>query len=104
MTWASPTTVNASAGLGDFLPYIDQVTQHWFGRMLMIAIYLIFLFGYVRTNDKDWVGGMAVSGYVSFIVGLLLWIIGLVSGMDFAVIIGIMAVGTVLLLLQKKDF
>ena len=104
MTYASPTTINATQGLDSFLPYLSTVTQFWFGRMLMIAIYLIFLFGYLRANDRDWVGGMAVSGYITFVLGLLFWVIDLISGLDFAVIIGVMAIGTVLLLTQKKDF
>ena len=104
MAWTSPSTVNATQGLSDFLPYISEVTQFWFGRMLMIAIYVIFLFGYLRANNRDWIGGMAVSGYVTFVIGLFFWIIGFVSGLDFAIIIGVMAVGTILLLTQKKDF
>ena len=104
MAWTSPSTVNATAGLTDFIPYLSEVTHFWFGRMIMIAVYVIFLFGYLRAKDSDWIGGMAVAGYVTFVIGLFSWIIGLVSGLDFAIIIGVMAVGTIMLLTQKKDF
>jgi len=104
MAYTSPTTINASAGLNDFLPYISEVTSFWFGRMLMIAIFVIFLFGYLRVKDDDFVGGLAISSYVTFVLGLIFWVIGLVSGLDFALIIGLVVVASVLLLMQKKEY
>jgi len=104
MAFTSPDTVNASAGLTEFLPYISEVTNFWFGRMLMIAIFVIFLMGYLRVKKDDFVGALAVSSYVTFVLGLIFWVIGLVSGMDFAIIIGLVLVASVLLLTQKKDY
>lgn len=104
MAWTSPTTINASEGLDSFLPYISEVTNFWFGRMVMIAIFIIFLFGYLRAKDNDFVGGLAVASYVCFVIGLIFWVIGLVSGLDFAIIIGVTVISSVLLLTQKKDF
>ena len=104
MAWKSPTTVNASAGMDSFLPYISEVTNFWFGRMLMIAIFVIFLFGYLRAKSGDFIGGLAVASYVTFVLGLIFWVIGLVSGLDFAIIIGITVISSVLLLTQKKDY
>lgn len=102
MAWTSPTTVNATAGLESFLPYISEVTNFWFGRMLMIAIFVIFLFGYVRTKN-DWIGGFAVSSYITFVLGLLFWTIGFVTGMDFGIIVGITIVSSVILFSKQKD-
>jgi len=104
MAWRSPTTINASAGLDSFLPYLSEVTNFWFGRMVMIAIFVIFLFGYLRVKDDDFIGGIAIASYVTFVIGMIFWVIGLVSGLDFAVIIGVMIIASVLLLTQKKDF
>ena len=104
MAWRSPTTINASAGMDSFLPYISEVTNFWFGRMVMIAIFVIFIFGYLRAKDDDFIGALAVSSYVTFVIGLLFWVIGLVSGLDFAIIIGIVIVASVLLLTQKKEY
>lgn len=104
MAWTSPTTINASAGLDSFLPYISEVTNFWFGRMVMIAIFVIFIFGYLRQRDDDFIGALAVSSYVTFVIGLIFWVIGLVSGLDFAVIIGVTVISSVLLLTQKKDY
>lgn len=104
MAYKSPTEINASQGLGDFLPYLSEVTNFWFGRMLMIAIFIIFLFGYLRAKKDDFIGGLAIASYVTFVLGLIFWVIGLVSGLDFAVIIGIAVVSSVLLLTQKKEY
>ena len=95
---------NGSAGLDSFLPYISEVTNFWFGRMLMVAIFVIFLFGYLRAKDDDFIGGLAVASYVTFVLSLIFWVIGLVSGLDFGVIIGITVISSVLLLGQKKDY
>ncbi len=102
MAWSSPTTVNATAGLDSFLPYLSEVSNFWFGRMLMIAIFVIFLFGYVRTKN-DWVGGLAIASYITFVLGLLFWTIGLVTGIDFGVIVGITVVSSVILFLKDKN-
>jgi len=100
--WTSPTTVNASAGMDSFLPYISEVTNFWFGRMLMIAIFMIFFFGYIKVKEDDYVGGFAVSSYVSFVIGLLLWVIGLLDNISFSVVVGITLVSSVILFIQRK--
>lgn len=102
MAHASPTTINGTEGLDSLLPYLSTVTQFWFGRMLMITVFVIFLFGYVRAKDEDWIGGFAVASYVTFVIGLVFWVIGLVTGLDFAIIIGITAISSVILFTQKE--
>ena len=102
MTITSPTTINTTTGIQNIFYYLAEVTDFWFGRMLMIAIFIIFMFGYIRKNDGDWIGAFAVSSYVSFVVCLLFWTLGIVSGLDFAVMIGVTAVSSVLLLTQKR--
>jgi len=104
MAYLSPTTINASAGMDSFLPYLSTVTNFWFGRMLMIAVFVIFIFGYLRAKDDDFIGALAVSSYITFVIGLIFWVVGLVSGLDFGIIIGITVISSVLLLTQKKDY
>jgi len=104
MAWRSPTTINASAGMDSFLPYLSEVTNFWFGRMVMIAIFVIFIFGYLKAKDGDFIGALAVASYVTFVIGLIFWVIGLVSGLDFAVVIGITLIASVLLLTQSKEY
>lgn len=103
IAWTSPTEINATQGLDSILPYLSTVTNFWFGRMLMITIFVIFLMGYLRAKSDDFIGALAVSSYVTFVVGLIFWVIGVVSGLDFAIIIGIVSVSSVLLLTQKKE-
>lgn len=103
MAWTSPTTINATQGMDSFLPYISEVTNFWFGRMLMIAIFVIFLFGYISKRESDWVGAFSVASYVTFVLGLIFWVIGLVTGLDFAIIIGIVIIASVILLTQKNQ-
>lgn len=102
MAWRSPTTINATEGMSSVLPYLSEVSNFWFGRMLMIAIFVIFLFGYVRSKDGDWIGGFAVASYITFVLGLIFWVIDLVTGMDFAIIIGITIITSVILFMQKN--
>ena len=104
MAHTSPSEINATAGLDSFFPYLSEVTNFWFGRMLMIAIFVIFLMGYLRAKKDDFVGALAVSSYATFVLGLMFWVIGIVSGLDFAIIIGVVVVSSVILLMQKKDF
>lgn len=101
MAWTSPTTVNATQGLDSFLPYLSEVTNFWFGRMIMIAFFVIFLFGYLRTN-KDFISGFAIASYITFVLGLLFWVLGVVTGLDFAIIIGITVVSSVVLFTRNN--
>jgi len=80
---------------------LSTVTNFWFGRMLMIAIFVIFLMGYLRTKQDDYYGAFAIASYVTFVMGLIFWVIGLVSGLDFSVVIGLALVSSVILFTQK---
>jgi len=103
MAYPSPTTVNATQGLDSFLPYLSEVTNFWFGRMIVIAVWVIFLFGYLTVKRDDIIGGSAVASYVTFVIGLIFWVLGLISGIDFAVVIGLSVITTIILLVQKKN-
>ena len=103
MAWDSPTTINASQGFESLIPYLDGVTQHWFGRMFLFAVFLIFIFGYMRSKAGSFWDALAVSSYVTFIIGLLFWVIGIITGIDFSIVIGITLISTLILLLQNRD-
>lgn len=103
MAWDSPSTINASQGFASVIPYLNTVTQFWFGRMFIFAVFLIFLFGYMRSREGSFWNAFAVSSYVSFVMGLLFWVIGIITGLDFSIVIGITFVSTLILLLQNKD-
>ena len=103
MAWASPTTINASEGFDSVIPWLTEVTHFWFGRMIMVAIFTLFLMGYMRVKEDDFIGGFAISSFICTIIGMIFWVIGLLSGLDFAIVVGIMAISSLLLLSQKKD-
>lgn len=104
MAYTSPATIDLTTGIGSLFIWITDVTGFWFGRMLMISIFIIFMFGYLKANRDDFVGAFAVSSYVTFVIGLIFWVIGLVNGLDFSVIIGAVILASLFLFLQKKDY
>lgn len=104
MAYTSPTEINATEGLDSLFPWISEVTNFWFGRMIMIAIFVIFALGYLKLNRDDYVGAFAVASYISFVIGLIFWVIGLITGLDFAIIIGAVSIASFLLFAQKKDY
>ncbi len=69
----------------------------------MIAVFIIFFMGYLKAKNDDYVGGFAVASYVSFVIGLLFWVMGLLTGMDFALILGVAMISSVVLFMQPKN-
>jgi len=103
MTYASPTTINGSRGIIAILEYVNQVTNFWVSRMLMVAIFVIFLMGYLRSkNDDDFVGAFAVGSYATLVVGLPFWIIGFLDGVAFGIIIGVTLISSAMLFMDKR--
>jgi uncharacterized membrane protein len=103
MAYASPNTINASAGIGSILNYVNEITNNWAGRMIMIAIFVLFLVGYIRSKaDEDFVGAFAVASYVTFVIGLLFWLINFLDGVSFSIIIGGTIIATAWLLFDKR--
>ena len=102
MAWTSPTEINATAGVGSLFEWLGTVTNFWFGRMFIIAIFVIFLSGYLAVRRDDYFGAFAVSSYVTFVLGLLFWVMGIVTGYDFAIVIAITVVSSVILFTQRN--
>ena len=101
MTYASPSTINASLGLGNIFSYLNNVTGEWFSRLILIAIYIIVLMGFYKAKE-DFTGAMAVSGFGVFVIALLFWVGGMVSGVTLGVSIAIAIIGVVVLLMDKQ--
>jgi len=101
MTYPSPSTINATKGFGEVLNYINVVTNSWASNMIMIAIYVIVLMGYYKARD-DFKGALAVAGYGTFVVALLFWIGGFVSGIALGMAIGGAVLGTIVLLMDNN--
>jgi hypothetical protein len=101
MAYPSPTTINASKGLGEFLTYTNTITDQWVSNMFLIAIYIIILMGFYKVKD-DFKGAMAISGYGTFVVALFFWIGGFVSGWALGISIAMAIIGTAVLLMDNN--
>jgi len=100
MTYASPSTINMSKGLSSTFGYLGNVTDGWFGSILLIAIYVIVLMGFYKAQN-DFKGAMAVAGFGTFVVSLLFWIGGMISGITFGITIAVAIIGVLVLLLDQ---
>jgi hypothetical protein len=101
MTYSSPTTINATKGFGEVLNYVNVVTDSWISNMFLIAIYFIILIGFYKAKE-DFKGALAVAGYGIFVVALLFWIGGFVSGWALSIALGLAIMGTIVLLMDNN--
>ena len=101
MTILSPSSINASKGFGEILNYVNVVTDGWISNMIMIAIWVIVLMGYYKAKD-DFKGALAIAGYGTFVIGLLFWIGGFITGVVFGMSIAVAIIGTLVLLLDAN--
>ena len=105
MAFDSVNTINmtSSDGMSNIPDYINVVTDFWAGRMVIIAVFIMFMFGYLKSkNDDDFIGAFAVSSYVTFVIGTLMWLINFLDGISFSVVIGVTIISTAILLFDKR--
>ena len=105
MAYPEVTTINVttSEGMTNIFQYLNVVTDNWAGRMVMVALFVMFLFGYLKAKaDDDFVGAFAVASYVTFVIGLLFWLINFLDGIAFGIIIAVTFVATAILLFDKR--
>lgn len=96
MPYPSPTDVNFTTGLGGTFNYLNSVTGSWFSNLLLIAIYIIFATGFYFAK-KDMMGALAVGGFATFVIGLLLWVGEVISGITFVVVVAVAIISFALL-------
>jgi hypothetical protein len=101
MTYASPSGINASKGLGEILNYTNTVTDNWLSNMILIGIYILVLLGFYKARD-DFRGALAVAGYSTFVVSLFFWIGGFISGTALGMVIALSIIGTLVLLMDNN--
>ena len=71
--------------------------------MLMVAIFVLFTLGYLRSkSDEDFLGTVSVGSFATFVIGLLFWLMGFVDGVTFGIIIGVTVISVALLMLDKR--
>jgi hypothetical protein len=101
MTYASPTTINASKGFGEILNYTNEVTNNWISNLFLMGIWIIILIGFYKAKE-DFTGALAVAGYGTFVVALLFWAGGFISGWAFGIVIAVAVIGTIALLMDNE--
>lgn len=99
MAYKEPTSVNVTEGIGELLPYLRDVTNGWLPKMLVMALFFIFGFGYLTVNKDDYKGAFAVSSYITFVISTFLWIAGFVGGWTYGIVVGLTTVSTAILLI-----
>ena len=102
MTYPSPSSINASKGLGEILTYVNTVTYGWISTLLLLAIYIIVLIGFYKARD-DFAGAMAVAGFGVFIIALLFWLGNFITGVTLTIAIALALVGIIVLLIDKRN-
>ena len=88
MAYPDPSSINWTDGMTGGFSYLNAVTSNWFSNMLLIAIYIIFATGFYFAK-RDMMGAFAVGGFAIFVVGLLFWIGGVISGVTFAFVVAV---------------
>ena len=102
MTYESITDVNLSIGFGEAINYVNNVSDSWFGYMLLIATYFIILFSLYRT-EKDVPESMTVAGLVTFLFASLLWFGGLLDGISMLVITSVFIISFIFIWAMKNS-
>lgn len=101
MTYLSPSEINISGGLPSVLIYLNNVTNQWFANFIMITIYAVVLGGYYKARE-DFVGAFAVSGFATFVIGLLFWAGGLINGWVLSISVALLLVAVAVLFLDNQ--
>lgn len=103
MAYTSPSEINMTEGIGNLFIWINEVTDFWFGRALIGSIFAIILLGYLKSNKEDIVGGLALSGYITFVIALLFWVIGFIDPITMGLSIGAVLGFTAWLLIDRRE-
>lgn len=83
-----PTSINFTEGMDGMFTYLNVVTNNWFANLLLISIYIIFATGFYFSR-KDIFGAFAVGGFATFVISLLLFVGGMISGITFSIVIAV---------------
>lgn len=103
MTYQSISEINASAGIGEILDYLNVITNYWAGRLVILVIGIVFLIGYYNSSkDGDFWGALSVGSFVSFFFALLFFIIGFVDPLTLGITIALTMISTAILLYDKR--
>jgi len=100
MTYANPSTIDTDSLLG-FLTYLNSVTGGFFVIGILLSLYLISLSIYYKINH-DFTGGMALAGFLTFIVSLFFWLGDFLSVYIFIIVITMTIIGIVAMVIDQN--
>lgn len=89
--YPSPSDINWSAGVGEVPNYINQITGGVFINLLLFAIAFIVGSSFYL-GRKDIFGALAVGSFSAWTVGLIMWVAGWLSGINFSVVTAVMII------------
>ena len=101
MAYAPITERNMSEGFSTLLYYANEVTESWLSNLILIAIYIIIMMT-VYNYKRDFVEGMAVAGFFTFLIALLFYLADFISGVTLVFVIAITIVSVALLFFNKR--
>ena len=101
MPFADITTRNMSKGLGEVLYYANEVTESWISNLILIGIYIITMMS-IYNYKRDFVEGMAVAGFFTFLVALFFFLGDFISGVTFVFVIAVTIISVALLFFNKR--
>ena len=102
MAYEEITSINASLGLGEVISYVNNVTDQWFGNMILIGIWIIVLLGYFKATGDFW-SASAISGFTLFVVGLLFWLGGFIGNVAFTMVLGLAVLSVIPLFMRPNN-
>ena len=95
-----PTNLTYDSGYVEWLLWTNMVTDNWFGLLVLLAVFMIAWVS-ISYSDKSQNALMGAS-FVSFIIGALLWLMGLLS--IFWVVLMLIVVAISAFFGMKRDY
>jgi hypothetical protein len=97
MTYANPTTYGMK--FSDILRYVNDVTQNWFGNLVIFAIFII---AFVCMKNYSTKKAFTAASFITTILASLFFFLGILNELVLFIFIFATAVG-VISILRERD-
>lgn len=101
MAYPNITDRNLSAGFQEVLFYVNEVTNDWFFRLVLVGIWVIIFSG-IYVSKRDAISGIAVASFVVLVFTTIMWFAGITSSVTLLVTVAVAIVGFALLLVDES--
>ena len=101
MAYPSITDRNMSKGLSEILYYANEVTESWISNLILMGIYIIIMMS-IYNYKRDFVEGMAIAGFFTFLIALFFYLGDFISGVTFVFVIAVAIISVALLFFNKR--